>query len=261
MIDTSRNGFQLEMAKHMRTICERYGDDVNAFVYELVSAAVHYVPAAKCAGITVLHRRGQLQTAAAIDTPPAVLDALQKRYAQGPALDAARGRRTIRVDDLATDGRWPLYRRDALARTSVRSQLSLPLVPDQHITAALSVFAERPRAFGAEAGEIVSIFAIHGAFAWGHVRAQHQLHRVVTSHDMIGQAKGVLMERYDVNDADAFVLLKRLSEESRLSVAEVSRRLTAKQPAQHLPVVVPSRKSRSKRSEQNRKKIREASRC
>lgn len=52
-----------------------------------------------------------------------------------------------------------------------------------------------------------------------------QLQRALESRDMIGQAKGMLMERFHVDAAAAFKLLTRLSQESNVRLAEIARRL------------------------------------
>jgi hypothetical protein len=52
-----------------------------------------------------------------------------------------------------------------------------------------------------------------------------QLQRALETRDMIGQAKGMLMERFHVDAAAAFKLLTRLSQESNVRLAEIARRL------------------------------------
>ncbi|HZE14582.1 MAG TPA: ANTAR domain-containing protein [Mycobacterium sp.] len=47
----------------------------------------------------------------------------------------------------------------------------------------------------------------------------------MASRDVIGQAKGILMERLSIDAAAAFGVLKRLSQESNTPVAEIAQRL------------------------------------
>ena len=47
----------------------------------------------------------------------------------------------------------------------------------------------------------------------------------VQSRDIIGQAKGMIMERFDIDAGHAFELLKRLSQNSNMPLAVVARRL------------------------------------
>ena len=82
------------------------------------------------------------------------------------------------------------------------------------------------------------------------------------SRDLIGQAKGILMERYGVSDGQAFALLKRLSQNSKISVTEVARRLAVRQPEEFLSAMTPSPLVPAGRvSEKRRQEIRDATRC
>lgn len=54
-----------------------------------------------------------------------------------------------------------------------------------------------------------------------------QLRRAIDTRDVIGQAKGMLMERYDVSAAAAFTLLVELSQTSNTRLEEIARRLVA----------------------------------
>ncbi|MFZ0832356.1 MAG: ANTAR domain-containing protein [Mycobacterium sp.] len=52
-----------------------------------------------------------------------------------------------------------------------------------------------------------------------------QLRRALASRDIIGQAKGILMEQYGIDADAAFGLLVRLSQESNTRLVEIARRL------------------------------------
>lgn len=262
MIDPSYKSLHLQMAEQVHALTDQYSDDINAFLHELAGAAVDCVPGAQYAGISVVRSRGQLHTAASSGTYPAVLDSLQQRYGQGPCLEAALRHCSVHVDDLRSDTRWPLYRRDSINQTPIRSSLSMSVLPDQYLTGALNVFAEQPRAFKAESFEIASIFAVHAALGWSTVRAKNQLRRAAATGDVTGQVKGILMERFNVTEDEALALLKRLSKDSRVSVSEISRRLAAKQFGEHMPATLPSKMIKAaKGSHRNRQEIRDAARC
>lgn len=53
----------------------------------------------------------------------------------------------------------------------------------------------------------------------------NQLRRGLATRDIIGQAKGMLMERFDVDSAAAFELLVRLSQQSNTPLAVIARKL------------------------------------
>lgn len=52
-----------------------------------------------------------------------------------------------------------------------------------------------------------------------------QLRRALETRDIIGQAKGILMERFDLDAAGAFELLVKLSQTSNTPVAEIADKL------------------------------------
>ena len=117
------------------------------------------------------------------------------------------GGKTIHVADLTTDERFPLYARDALAETPIRSVMAFQMWIAGETMGALNVYAETPNAFGPQTREIGLVFAAHSSVAWNAARRDEQFKKALASRDVIGQAKGMLMERYGVNAIQAFDLL------------------------------------------------------
>ena len=76
---------------------------------------------------------------------PILLDEIQQRHREGPCLTAAWEEKTIHVADLETDDRFPLYRRDALEQTPIRSIMAFQLFIAGETMGALNVYAEEPR--------------------------------------------------------------------------------------------------------------------
>jgi AmiR/NasT family two-component response regulator len=52
----------------------------------------------------------------------------------------------------------------------------------------------------------------------------------LASRDIIGQAKGMIMERFDVDAVRAFELLTRLSQDSNTKLAKVAEEIVARGP-------------------------------
>jgi transcriptional regulator with GAF, ATPase, and Fis domain len=197
----------------------------DAVLEELTRTAVAVMPGAQHAGVTVATRDGNVHTASATDRYPAILDKIQQRHDQGPCLSAAWENHFIRIDDLTRDGRWPAYCRDAAQETPIRSVVSFQLFADHHQMAALNFHAEQPDAFDDEAAEMGLILATHIAVAWTMVHRNEQFRRALASRDIIGQAKGMVMERFKIDAVRAFELLKRLSQSSNTPLVTVARRL------------------------------------
>ena len=206
---------------------QRASFDVPALLREVIEAAAESVPGAQHAGITVSRRRRLSETAAATHRYPVLLDEIQNRAQQGPSLTAAVLWENVRVDDLAEDDRWPLYRRDALAQTSVRSILSLPMFREGGTTATLSFYAESTKAFDDASVDLGLIFGTHTALVWNMTRREQQFRTALVSRDVIGQAKGRMMERFNIDAAEAFEMLKVMSQGSNTPIAQVAQRVVA----------------------------------
>jgi AmiR/NasT family two-component response regulator len=89
----------------------------------------------------------------------------------------------------------------------------------------LNLYAESTGVFAEDSVELGLIFATDTALIYDIVRRDEQFKRALASRDIIGQAKGVIMERFNIDAAQAFELLKGLSQTSNAPVAEIARRL------------------------------------
>lgn len=215
----------LELAALVRDLQQSGHTDAETALGDLVQSAAKFVPGADFAGITQADRGGAVRTIAATDDVAAVLDRVQQDHGQGPCLSAAWEQHTIVVDDLAVDQRWPRYRHDALQRTNVRSVMSFRLFSGQRTVGALNFYADRPGVFGDDAIEVALVYATHAAIAWDVQRRDEQFRSALASRDIIGQAKGMLMERFNIDAVQAFDLLKRLSQDGNTPLVDIARRL------------------------------------
>jgi transcriptional regulator with GAF, ATPase, and Fis domain len=218
------SGLIREVAELVQNLQQR-DTDLDTVLGELTQSAMSAMPGAQYAGITIASRRGEVRTASATDRYPALLDEIQQRHEQGPCLSAAWEHQIIRISDMTRENRWPAYCLDAAKETPIRSLMSFQLFADNHDMGALSFYAEQPNAFDDEAAELGLILATHTAVAWTMVRRDEQFRSALASRDIIGQAKGMIMERFKVDAVQAFELLKRLSQGSNTQLAVVARQL------------------------------------
>jgi len=195
--------------------------DVAGTLAVITAAAVSNIPGADYAAITLVTRSGRVTTPAASDTLIEAVEDLQNQTNQGPCLSTAREHVTIRVNDLATDGRWPLFASRA-AGMGVRSMLSFQLFVRAENLGALNLYAREPDVFDDYDEDTGLLFASHAAVAL--VGAQHQQNsdRALVERDTIGQAKGILMERHKLDAAAAFGVLVRASQESNRKLSEAA---------------------------------------
>jgi AmiR/NasT family two-component response regulator len=59
------------------------------------------------------------------------------------------------------------------------------------------------------------------------MRRDQQFCSGLVSRDIIGQAKGRLIERFDIDAAEAFELLKQISQGSNIPIAQIAQRVVA----------------------------------
>jgi GAF domain-containing protein len=120
--------------------------DSDTVIAEIAEHAAAEVPGAQYAGVTVTRNARQIDTPAATHRWPLLLDEIQQRHREGPCLTAAWKEKTVHVADLEDDERFPLYRRDALAETPIRSVMAFELFIAGETMGALNVYAEEPHA-------------------------------------------------------------------------------------------------------------------
>jgi ANTAR domain len=90
---------------------------------------------------------------------------------------------------------------------------------------ALNLFGFKPNAFGAEDETIGVVLAAHAAAAILASRQGEQLESALSTRDRIGQAKGIIMERFGVDDVRAFEMLRRLSQDSNTRLVDIAQRV------------------------------------
>jgi GAF domain-containing protein len=212
------------VAELARLIAEldRHGTETSVGLQELVDSGAQHVTGCQYAGITLADKSNAVTNVVATHRYPMVLDAIQNRYGEGPCLSAVWRHHMIYVEDLNVDQRWPHYQEHALEQTPVRSILSYQLFVDSSSMAVLNFYADQPHAFSDESIELGNVFATHVALAWSMMRRQDQFRSALASRDVIGQAKGVIMERFNLDAVEAFELLSRLSQQSNIKLIEIA---------------------------------------
>jgi GAF domain-containing protein len=191
-----------------------------------VLAAAAVTPGASC-GIT-LSRNGPALTVAASDARGAQIDELQYEVDEGPCLDALRMGAVVDVPRLADEDRWPGYRPRALT-AGVRSSHSMPLRIGSQTIGAVNFYADRPHRFGPVQREHAVIYArqivnlIRVALRCvEQMELIDQLRQALTSRAVIDQAIGVLAARQGVTPDEAFILLRRASQNSNRKLRDVA---------------------------------------
>jgi transcriptional regulator with GAF, ATPase, and Fis domain len=198
-------------------------DDAALVVQQILRTAVSEVPGTAHAGATMLGADGA-PTPVYTDALAAELDTLQYETGEGPGLDALLAE-TVRADDLAYEPRWPVFAPAAVAR-GVRSILAFRLSVRSGTVGVLSLYAPSPDAFPSDAERVGRSLAAVAAVAMATVGERTQLRGALESRDIIGQAKGILMERYRVDAKEAFALLSASSQHTNVKLRDLAEHLT-----------------------------------
>jgi GAF domain-containing protein len=187
----------------------------------IVSTAVTMLNPARYAALTILSR-GELIPRASTGEPPLLLDRLQQKLGDGPCIHAAKHQSVFRIEDTCEDDRWPEFCAEA-ARLEVRSMLCVPLWIDERGLGALSLYADQAAAFGDPHERVAVLLATFAALALAEAQRADQMHDALGNRDIIGQAKGILMERHRIAADAAFGVLSRVSQAENMKLAEIAR--------------------------------------
>jgi AmiR/NasT family two-component response regulator len=102
--------------------------------------------------------------------------------------------------------------------------LCVPLWVDERGLGALSLYADQVGAFTDLHERVTRLLATFAALALAGAQHADQLQEALGNRDVIGQAKGILMERHGLTGAAAFAYLARVSQAENVKVAEIARR-------------------------------------
>ena len=190
----------------------------------IVEVACNSVPGFDQVGISTLERRGEVETRAFTGDLVLRLDALQHDLAEGPCWAALQEGDAVSVSHLATERRWPRYVPQALA-AGVRSQLAVKLYLDRGTLGGINFYSTAHDEVGAEAQALARLFATHAAIALGHAQERETFTEGLVTRRAIGQAIGILMERYGMNEDRAFAFLVRASSHANIKLRSVAQEL------------------------------------
>lgn len=190
-------------------------------LHSIVDAAARIVPGARWAGISMIQGRSVV---AVVPTDPIVakLDDLQSELGVGPCMTALREHHTVLVEDMTTDTRWPQFT-EKTTELGVRSLLSFQLFVESENLGALNLYSTEVAAFSDDSVEIGTIVAQHAAVAMFDSSAEQQFRTALSSRDIIGQAKGILMHQNGITGVQAFAMLTRASTDTNIKLVDVAR--------------------------------------
>lgn len=205
--------------------------DLQATLEAIVCAAIGTVPGAQHASISEVKKRREVTTPVSTGELPRQVDQAQYDAGEGPCLDVLYTRQTVHVTDMATEQRWPGFSRKA-SQLGVGSMLSVRLFVEGDELGALNLLNESPHAFDDDSEHVALLFASHAAVAIIGAERQEQFRCALVGRDVIGQAIGIVMERYDLTPERSFAVLARLSQDANRKLHDLAQELVE---TRHLP--------------------------
>lgn len=170
-------------------------------------AAANLLEGCDLASVSEIEGAHQVVTHAVSDDIARRADALQNKFDEGPTRDAATVGRPVSAADLCADTPWPQW--------SKSEQQSW----------AFTVYGARPGLAGVDPIETSSALTSHVAVALAAARAVEQRDRAIHSRTVIGQAQGMIMQRYAISASDAFAVLVRISQRENIKLFMVAENL------------------------------------
>jgi GAF domain-containing protein len=180
--------------------------------------------AVDCSHAAVVFVRGRRKLEVVASTDPAVDDliATQMRSGTGPVLAmVGKGVDGVLVADTREEMRWPGWAAAAVT-IGVRSMISVRLGTSARTIGTLNLYDSRPHHFSVADVEVAHVLARHAAIALDRASDAENFSRALDSRKLIGQAQGILMERFDLDDAGAFEVLRRYSQDNNVKLRDVA---------------------------------------
>jgi GAF domain-containing protein len=193
---------------------------------ETLEAVVQFaLKAENCtyAGVALAVHGGRAEIGAITDPVVETMYRIQIEAGEGPMLAALSGD-TISVPDVATDDRWPRWQ-TAAVDAGIGSVLHVPMRADDRTTGVLSLYNTQPKAFTVDDEAIAHILARHASVAVATARHEVSMAQAVDARKLVGQAMGILMERFDMNGDQAFAVLRRYSQDTNTKLRDVAQTL------------------------------------
>jgi GAF domain-containing protein len=206
--------------------------NLDGVLYRVAQLAKRTIAGADEVSVTLVRDKGA-HTAAHTGQTALILDEWQYKLGSGPCLDAAASTATVSVPDLSDDDRWPVYRRHALD-AGVHSSLSVGLPVHDTVTGALNVYSSKPDGFDQDAVLVAQTFSGYAAVALANAHLYEasatlaeQMQAAMEHRAVIEQAKGILIGGRGCTSEEAFVILRKLSQDTNRKLHDVAAALVA----------------------------------
>ncbi|MCE0766747.1 ANTAR domain-containing protein [Pseudonocardia kujensis] len=204
----------------------------------VIRTAKAVVPGADLVSVTLRDPERGFHTPVETEPLATRLDELQYRLDEGPCVAATRreGMGLVQEADLVASEQFPRWG-PAAADLGIHGVLAVGLFPDGDAPrmGALNLYTRERGGLDVAEREVALVLAAHASTALAATQAcaaadleTAQLRRALQSRDVIGQAKGILMERRGVSADEAFDILRRTSQQLNVKLAQVAETLAGR---------------------------------
>jgi signal transduction protein with GAF and PtsI domain len=206
----------------------RFGaTDVDAAMHEIVRTT-HRIFGVDGAGLMLTDAEQHLRNAAVSDDRLAHLEELQIDHHEGPCIDSFEDKELVQSEDLAAEGRWPLFGPAALDR-GLRAVLASPIPYNRQAVGVVAVVSATARPWTPEGELALVAFTDLAALLIATVLHDEQQSELATqlqgaldARVAIEQAKGVLIARDGLSPREAFNRLRADARAQRRRLTEVA---------------------------------------
>jgi GAF domain-containing protein len=202
--------------------------DLPDFLHRLTVSSLGALEVEGC-GIMVRKADGELGFAAASSEAVVRVEQHQAVVNEGPCFEAFERNEPVMVRDIETeDADWPGYRARML-EAGFHAVLGLPMNAFGRTIGVMNLYRNEPGSWCLttleNAQAVTAICA--GTLVYANQLRSHQevtrnLERAIESRDLIGQAKGILMAKHEIDAEAAFELLRDASQRSNRPVREIA---------------------------------------
>jgi GAF domain-containing protein len=199
------------------------GADAPQVLDRILHAAEQLAPRVHV-GIAAADSAGAFTTLAGTDSLVFMLDEMQYDLDEGPGLTAMREGHTVIVDDAESEHRWPRFMPRAVD-LGLRSHLAVPISVDGKTLGGLNMYSAAHACVDAAWLPHARLLAGQAALALRQTRRENDLVLALQSSRTIGKAIGLVMERFDLDDHEAFEYLATLSQNCNMKLRDIAAHL------------------------------------
>jgi hypothetical protein len=201
------------------------GSESNQIYAAICVAATLVVSGCDHASLLV-RRDGRYVTVGASDSIAQHIDDMERLAGDGPCVDAIEEETPQIESDLTTPTQWPQLAARMIAETPVRGAMGFRILVDKRKTGALNLFSDKAGVFDNESAGQAVVLASFASVAINAVAQGEDvstLRRGLLSNREIGKAVGMLMMLHNVDEQEAFNVLRRYSQDLNIKLADVAR--------------------------------------